>query len=226
VSSVLNGNVSYGASAVTLVNANNFSSSGFAYLDDALISWTSKPVPNVLGGVTWHSGNGTYAFGSQVTQAHESLLVQNVTPSLGVILFRITHANSAGEVSAPAYLWYFVPPTPVSSRHCVVITNVATDLGIEPRQGIGVQAFLSIDRSFGRSGGQHLDAAQSLNKTQTTNAFGLTFHQCVKDNARADIDGGVAPYTFVLDSGTAQSLTVHANIPDQNWVLLSQLVTE
>jgi len=222
VAGELAGNTTYGATSILLTDGASFGTSGYAYIDDALVQWTGKST-NTLTGVVWHSGSGTYLTGSTVMVAHESYAATGLTVALGAVLWRITHTNAAGLVSAPAYLWYFMPAAPATSKHCVVITNIATDLGFEPRSGVGVQAYLATDRSFGTPGGAHLDAGQSASKTQTTNAFGLTFHQCVRSAAREDLDGGDAAYTFVLDSGQTGSLTVSAAIPDQDWVLLSQI---
>lgn len=226
VSNTLDGNHSYGATSIVLVDGGSFGTSGYAYLDDALIQWTGKST-HTLTGVTWHSGSGTYATGSPVTVAHESYAATGLTIALNVVLWRITHTNASGLVSAPAYLWYYSPPVPASSRHCVVISNIGTDLGIEARSGLGVTANLAADTEFSDIAGIHLDKAQSATKTQTTNAFGVTFHQCWKSSARSSVNGGAdAAYTFVLDSASADKLTVTVDaIPNQDWVLLSQVAT-
>lgn len=222
----LSGNHSYGATSIILVDGATFGTSGYAYIDDALVQWTGKST-NTLTGVTWHSGSGTYATGSAVTVAHESYAATGLTIGLNVVLWRITHTNAAGLVSAPAYLWYYSPPAPASSRHCVVISNIGTDLGMEARSGLGVTANLAADTEFSDIAGIHLDKGQSAAKTQTTNAFGVTFHQCWKSGTRSPVGGGTdAAYTFVLDSASADKLTVTVDtVPDQDWVLLSQIAT-
>lgn len=226
VTSTLSSNHAYGATSVVLDSATSFGTSGYAYLDDALLQWTGKS-SNTLTGVTWHSGTGTYAAGSSVIVAHESITVTSLTISLGIVLWRITHTNPDGLVSAPAYLYYFSPPTPSSSKHCVVITLIGTDLGIEARSGLGVTANLAADTEFTDIAGIHLDKSQSAAKTQTSSAFGATFHQCWRSSARGPISGQDAAYTFVLDSASAtDKLSVAvAVIPDQDWVLLGQIAT-
>lgn len=226
ITGALVGNTDYGATSIVLVDGASFGTSGYAYIDDALVQWAGKST-HTLTGVVWHSGSGTYAISTPVIVAHESYAATGLTISLGVVLWRITHTNAAGLVSAPAYLWYFSPPAPVSSRHCVVITNIGTDLGLEARSGLGVTANLAVDTEFSDIAGIHLDKAQSAAKTQTTNAFGVTFHQCWKSSARSPVGGGNdATYTFVLDSASADKLTVTVGtIPDQDWVLLSQIAT-
>lgn len=222
--SALGGDTSREAATVALADATAFSSSGYGYLDDALIQWTGKS-GNALTGVIWHSGYGTYAAGSAVYEAHESATISGITISLNAALFRVTHTNSLGLVSPPAYLWHFSPPTSPANC-CTVVTVVNSDLGMEARAGIGVQAYLAKDIDFSLVGGSHLDKGQSLAKTQTTNAFGLAFHSCWRSSARQAIDGSHIPYNFVLDSGnSSEKLTVSVQtIPDQPWVLLSQII--
>lgn len=223
--STLANNATYGATSVVLADGAAFATSGYAWLDDALIQWTGKST-NTLTGVTWHSGFGTYAIGTTVYESHESYADTGITISNNAVLYRITHTNSAGAVSAPVYIWYYAPSAPASSGHCVVITNIATDLGMESRVGIGVQAYLAADTEFSDSGGQHLDAAASAAKTATTNAFGLAFHHCWKNSARSPLTGSDAVYTFVLDSAGSAPLTVTvATVPDRDWVLLSQIAS-
>jgi hypothetical protein len=139
----------------------------------------------------------------------------------------VTHSKDFGSaLSAPTYIWYYSPPVPISSRHCVVVVNIGTDLGIEARSGLGVQAHLTADTEFAEHSGAHLDKAQSAAKTQTTNAFGLTFFHCWKNSARRPITGNDAGYVFVLDSASVDKLTVTVNeIPDRDWVLLNQIAT-
>jgi hypothetical protein len=223
-SSTLAENTPRGQSQVQLADASGFSSSGYGYLDDALIQWTGKS-SNTLTGVVWYSGYGTYASGSTVYEAHESITASSLTVSLYAVLFRITHTNPDGLVSPPTYLWYFSPPV-APSNCCTVVSLVNSDLGIEARAGITVSAQLAQDVSFALIGGAHLDSGQSAAKAQTTNAFGLAFHSCWRSSAREAIGLAGAPYTFILDSGSTDKLTVTvATVPDLPWVLLSQIAT-
>lgn len=225
VTSSLANSSQYGAISITLVDGTNFGTSGYAYVGSALVQWTGKNI-NVLTGVTWHSGAGTYSASTPVIIAHESSLVTGVLIELGVMLWRITHTNAAGLVSFPAYFWYFVPPVSPSDC-CVVITRIQSDLGFSPRVGVNVTAYLEDDISFAHLAGGHLDKGQGASTTQETNAFGITFHQCIISNSREDIGGGDSPYIFILDSGTENSLTLRVDtIPAQHWVLLSQIATE
>lgn len=225
VTGALLNDTDYGVTSIVLASGTSFGTSGYAYIDDALVQWTGKST-DTLTGVTWHSGSGTYAADTAVTVAHESFTASGITISLNAVLWRITHTNAGGLVSAPAYLWYFSPPVPASNRHCVVVVSIATDLGVEMRSGLGVQAYLSLDNEFSDYSGAHLDKGMSAAKTQTTNAFGLAFFHCWKNGARSTITGQDSPYVFVLDSGSADKLTAQvADIPNRDWVLLSQVVT-
>lgn len=225
VTGALLNDTAYGVVSIVLASGTSFGTSGYAYIDDALVQWTGKSTDTLIG-VIWHSGSGTYAADTSVVVAHESFAATNIAIGLNAVLWRITHTNAAGLVSAPAYLWYFSPPVPSSNRHCVVIVSIATDLGVEMRSGLGVQAYLSEDNEFSDYSGAHLDKGMSTAKTQTTNAFGLAFFHCWKNDARGAISGLNAPYIFVLDSGSADKLTVQvSNIPNRDWVLLSQVVT-
>lgn len=225
ISGALASDVGYGASQVALSDASAFPTSGYLWLDEALVQWTGKSGNN-LTGCTWHSGYGTYASGSAVYVAHESYTDLAVNVSLGAAVYRVTHIDANGRQSAPTYIWYYSPPVPVSSRHCVVIVNIGADLGIEARSGLGVQAHLTADTEFAEHSGAHLDKAQSSAKTQTTNAFGLTFFHCWKNSARRPITGSDAGYVFILDSASADKLTVTVTeIPDRDWVLLNQIAT-
>lgn len=221
----LAGNTDYGATSVILLDGASFGTTGYAWLDDALIQWTGKST-NTLTGITWHSGYGTYASGTSVLVAHESYADTGVTVSLNAVLYRVTHISAAGVSAAPTYIWHYVPPTPASREHCVVISSIFTDLGFEARSGLGVQASLAADTEFSDLGGLHLDKGQSATKTATTNAFGLAFHHCWRSGKRSAISGSDAAYTFVLDSASADKLTVTVDtIPDRDWVLLSQIAS-
>ena len=223
-STTLASNASYGAASVVLVDASAFGTTGYAWLDDALIQWTGKST-NTLTGCIWHSGYGTYASGSTVYEAHESY-ADTVSITLNCVLYRVTHMSAAGVASAPTYIYYYDPPTPASSAHCVVITHIMTDLGVEAQPGLSVDAYLAADTEFSDSSGGHLDKGHSTAQTATTNAFGLAFHHCWKTSARSPITGVDAAYTLVLDSASADKLTVTvATIPDRDWVLLSQIAS-
>jgi hypothetical protein len=225
VTGALLNNTAYGVVSIVLASGTSFGTSGYAYIDDALVQWTGKST-NTLTGVTWHSGAGTYAADTSVVVAHESLAATGITIGLNAVLWRITHTNPAGLVSAPAYLWYFSPPVPASNRHCVIVVSIATDLGVEMRSGLGVQAYLSKDNEFSDHSGAHLDKGMSAAKTQTTNAFGLAFFHCWKNEARSTITEEDSPYIFILDSGSTEKLTaLVSDIPNRDWVLLSQVVT-
>lgn len=220
--STLSGNTVYGAATVVLASGAAFSSSGYAWIDDAMIQWTGKS-SNDLTGVTWHSGSGTYAIGTAVYEAHEAY-ADTVSITLYAVLYRITHLLG-GVSSAPVYLWYFAPPAPLSSDHCVVVVHILTDLGVEA-QSVECQAYLAADTEFGDRQGAHLDAGKSAAKSVTTNAFGMSFFQCWKSSRRSPVIGTDAVYTFVLNVAATGQLTVTATtIPDRDWVLLSQIAT-
>lgn len=223
--STLSGSHAHGVATVTLASAASFSASGYGYVDgEALIQWTGKS-GNDLTGVTWHTGYGTYLTGSTVVEAHESY-ADTPTPTLNAVLYRITHTNAAGNASAPAYLWYFYPPAPASSEHCVVVVVVYADIGLDPQDGISAAAYITADTNFTAKGGLHLDSNQIGGNTAVLDAFGMACMQCWKSSARAAKGGGSASsYTFVLDSGDASNkLTVVAStIPDRDWVLLKDI---
>lgn len=223
VSSTLTANTDYGAASVALTSAAAFSAAGYGWLDDALLQWTGK-ADNTLTGVTWHSGYGTYASGSTVYEAHESY-ADTPTITLNAVLYRVTHIDGDSVSSAPTYIWYYSPPVPESSDHCVVVVNIMTDLGIEARGGIYVTAYLTADTEYGDRQGAHLDAQQSADSPGATNAFGLAFFHCWKSSKRSPLTGTDAAYTFVLDSDDTTNLVTvtAATIPDRDWVLLRDI---
>lgn len=223
VSTTLSSNASYGSGTISLTSATSFGTTGYMWLDDALVQWTGK-TSNDLTGCVWHSGYGTYASGSTVYVAHESY-ADTATITLNAVLYKVTHVDPSARESAPTYIWYYSPPAPASSKHCVVIVSVGADLGVEMQATVPVQAYLASDAQFGEIAGQHLDANVVSANTQNTNAFGLAFFHCWRDSARFDSAGGAdAKYTFVLKPGS-NSLTVTAStIPDRDWVLLSQIL--
>jgi len=223
VYTTLASNTTYGVATVALTSATSFSSTGYGWIDDALIQWTGKSVIN-LTGVVWHSGYGTYAAASAVYEAHESYADTGITISLNAVLYRITHTVS-GLGSPPAYLWYYSPPVPASNRHCVVIVPIGADLGVDMQAVVSVQAYLASDAQFSEVSGQHLDSNALNANLQSTNAFGLAFFQCWRDSARFDSAGGVdAKYTFVLKPGSGSLTLTASTIPDRDWVLLSQII--
>lgn len=223
--STLSAGHAYGVATVSVVSGTAFSTSGYGYVDgEALIQWTGK-TSNDLTGVTWHTGYGTYLTGSAVVEAHESY-ADTPTPSLNAVLYRITHTNAAGNASAPAYLWYYYPPAPASSEHCVVVVLVFADLGLDAQDNVAVNAYITADTNFSNKAGLHLDSNQTAGNVVTLDAFGMACLQCWKSAARAAKGGGAAAsYTFVLDSGDASNrLTVVAStIPDRDWVLLKDI---
>lgn len=222
VSNTILSNTSHGAGTVSLTSAASFGTSGYLWLDDALVEWTGK-TSNDLTGCVWHSGYGTYAGGTAVYSAHESY-ADTATITLNAVVYRVTHTDSAGRVSAPTYIWYYAPPVPSSSSHCVVVSNIAADLSVESRVGVAVQAYLAADTEFSEAGGIHLDAAESASSIVTTNDFGLAFHHCWKNSARFSLSGTDAAYEFVLDQGGTAPLIVRVlTVPDLDWVLLSQI---
>lgn len=228
-SAVLTAVATFGDGDIALNSAGStFSSSGYGYLDDALIQWTGKTGSVMAGytltGVTWHSGYGSYAIDSVVYEAHESFTEAGLTLSNNAVLWRITHVNGDGLASQPAYLWYLDPPV-APANCCMVVTAVNSDLGMEPRDGINVTVQLEQDDNFALIGGLHLDSGKSASGLAQTNAMGLAFHACWRSSARSPISGK-GRYTFTLDSGTAYELVVVAEtIPDMPWVLLSQIAS-
>jgi hypothetical protein len=225
VLSLLNGDLTYGDNAITLKNASAFATSGYAWIDDALVQWTGKAT-DVLTGVTWHSGYGVYADGTAALVAHESYVDSGVTITNYAVVYRLVHVDANGNRSAPLYLWYYAPPVPASSQHCVVVVNIGADLGVAPQVGVTVRAYLDSDREFGQIAGQHLDANSVIANSATTNALGLAFFHCWKDSARAAIGSGDSPYIFTLKPGTGQLMvSVHAIPDDRSWVLLPQVAT-
>jgi hypothetical protein len=219
--STIAGNVSHGAATVTLSDAAAFSSSGKGWLDDALLEWTGKS-DNSLTGVVWRSGYGTYADGSDFYEAHETYIDTGVAITANAVVYRITHIDADGNESAPAYLWYYSPPKPESSQHCVVVVAIGADLGVAVQSGVTTTCQLKTDDQFGATGG-HLDAnSDPVNvNTQSSNSLGLTFFQCWKSSARSD---GLAPYEFVLKPGAGELKVLASLVPDRDWVLLSQIV--
>lgn len=220
----LAGNVAYGAAAIP-VSDDDLPASGFGVLDDAIVQWTGKSA-NTLTGVTWHSGYGVYAAGTLLVQTLESYVDAGVTPTNGAVVYRITHTAANGDVSAPTYFWFYYPSVPASRDHCAVIGKIGTDLGVGVRAGVPVTCDLAADNQFADVAGAHLDQAQSgVANSQTTNALGLVEFHCWKSNARSGLGGTAdAAYTFTLDAGTANALTVTvADVPDRDWVLLKDV---
>lgn len=222
----LAGNASYGATDLNVTNDEAFSAEGYGWIDDALIQWGGK-APNTLKGVIWHSGYGTYAAGTAIVEAHENY--ERVTDAEhGAVCFRVTHIVEDGVESAPLYMWFFAPPVPVSRDHCVVIVQIATDLGMEWTEQISVQCSLALDNQFSQIAGLHLNQLGSTSNAnlQTTNAFGLAFFQCWKNSARSAVIDADSAYVFELDSDSPTKLIVEVDeIPDRDWVLLTQVAS-
>lgn len=212
----------YGDAGITM-NTNSLAASGYGWLDDALIQWTSKSGSN-LTGVTWHSGFGTYASGSTISQAHESYTDSGVTPTDAAVVYRITHIDAASRESPPTYCWYYYPDAPASRDHCVVLATIGADLGVDAQAGVSVQCYLANDDEFASIGGAHLDANRLPANTAVTNDLGIAQFQCWKSSARGAKGGGsAAAYTFVLNVD-AEPLTVTvATVPDRDWVLLKDI---
>lgn len=220
--STLNGAHAWGVSSIVLADASSFPSSGYAWLDDAFVTWTGKS-SNTLTGVTWLSGYGTYAGGSAFYQAHESYSDAGVAVTNNAVLYRITHIDADGNSSAPLYTWYYEPPAPSTAEHCVVIVALATDLGFDLLDGVTITGTLTDVDQFNDLAGLHLKANGGSND-QTTNAFGLAFFQCWRDSARVDIQGGAdATYQFVIEPSGISVVISAQTIPDRDWVLLNQI---
>jgi hypothetical protein len=219
--STLDADTAYGSTTIDLANAATFSNSGWLWLDDALVQWTGK-TGNQLTGCTWHSGYGAYASGSTVYQAHESCSdVVDITNN--AVVYRITHQDAQGRLSAPAHIWYYDPPVPEDRGNCVVIVNVGADLGVAQQAGVQVLAYLSTDDHFGIAAGQHLDSNAVAANSVTTNPLGLAFFHCWKNSARQGMEAD-QPYVFVLKPGSGALKVSASIIPDRDWVLLSQIV--
>jgi hypothetical protein len=114
--STLASQASYGASIVSLASGTAFSTAGYGWLDEALITWTGKST-NQLTGVIWHTGYGTYASGTTLVEAHESYADTGVTITNNAAIYRITHTDSISNQSPPLYVWYHMPPVPSTRDH-------------------------------------------------------------------------------------------------------------
>lgn len=219
----LGANTNYGAPTVAVTD-DGLPAAGYGILDDAVLQWTGKG-SGTLTGVTWHSGFGTYASGSLVVQALESYVDAAVTPTNLAAVYRITHTDSSGYVSAPTYFWFYYPDPPASRDHCVVIVKIGTDLGVGVRAGVTVTCQLATDDQFAVIDGAHLDKGQSgAANSQETDALGLAAFHLVCDDARMGLGGTAdAAYTFTLDTGAHSKPVTVANVPRRAWVLLKDL---
>ena len=218
--STLNGDVTYGDTSIILTDGSSFSTEGFGLFEDAYVAWTGKST-NTLTGVTWHTGNGEYVTGTEMYETHESYTDESVTVSNNVAVYKITRIDVAGNESAPAMFWYFVPPAPDTSDHCVIIVLLGSDVGNSVQVGENITCQLSTDNQFSKVTGAHLDQSEGTANTQTTNAFGLAFFQCWKNSGRyGDTD---SVYTFVLKPGTSPFTTTVSTVPDRDWVMLDQV---
>lgn len=219
--STLSGNVSHGATSIALVDGTSFSTSGYGILDDASIQWTGKST-NTLTGVTWNTGGGTYLLGSDVYEAHEEYADTGVSITLNAVLYEITHIDGDGLLSQPNFFWFLSPPIS-DARSCTVIVLIAADLGFELRSGVTVTCKLASDEEFSFSG-SHLDSDTSTVKSVVTNAFGMAFFACQKDEYRKTTGASLAQYTFTLDSGGAGEKTfTTTEIPDKPFAFLSDI---
>lgn len=219
-SSTLASGADYGATSIVLANATAFSAAGYAWIEEALVQWTGKST-NTLTGVTWHSGYGTYLVGTAVIEAHEGYTDSGVTPLYGAVVYRITHIDSVARESPAGYIWYWYPPIPDSSKHCVLIVALGYDVGVAVQSGVSVTCQMATDDQFARVHGQHLDQGRSSANTQTTNALGLAFFQCWRSSARAAKgNGAAAAYALVLNTATGPLSVNVDEIPDRNWVVL------
>lgn len=218
--STLNGDVTYGDTSIILTDASSFSSSGFGLLDDAHIEWSGKST-NTLTGVVWHSGIGEYVSGADVYEAHESYTDAGVTVANNVVVYKITRIDVNDNESAPAMFWYFVPPAPDTSDHCVVIVLLGSDVGNEVQVGENITCQLSTDNQFSKVTGAHLDQAEGTANTQTTNSFGLAFFQCWKNIGRYGDTS--SEYVFTLRPGASSFVTTVTTVPDRDWIMLDQI---
>lgn len=223
--SALGSDVSYGDTTMTLEDASAFPVSGCGVLDEAEFGWAGKN-GDLLTGVTWRTGCGTYAAGSVVYQAHEEYVDLDPAITLGAALYRITHIASYGS-SAPTPIWYFAPSVPVDSHHCVVVVFVGTDVGGALREGVTVRCWLERDDEFNALTGEHLDSDEDGANTQVTNAFGLAFFDCVHTTRRVTAAGEAGGrYLFELGSAGDRPARVAVDvIPARDWVLLSEVVS-
>jgi len=221
----LDGAHTVGTTTIDLVDASSFSTSGQGLLDRSIeFSWDDK-TGNQLTGVRWLSGDGTYTDGSEVHELHESYADAGVTPTDYAVVYRITRTNDNGEVSPPLVKWFYTPPVPESTMHCVLIVAAHADLGISPQSGIQVKCYLTSDDQFSEMGAGHLDKDNVLANTQTTNDLGLAFFQCWKDAYRFSVSGSEVAYEVTIDSDdtTNRAFIGVDHIPDKDWVLLKHL---
>lgn len=220
----LSSNATYGDTTVELADASSFPSSGWAWLSDALISWSGKSADN-LTGVEWFSGNGTYETGTDIYQAHESYS-ESVTTNenaLGIHYQVIRVDGSDDSESAPSHFWQYDLPAPATSEHCVVLVHLVADLAATPLEGIEVRAYLAAPDVFATKIGVYLNPKSAPDMSQRTDSQGMAVFQCWRKSAIKRSDGSDTKYTFVLDAGdTPQSFEVE--IPDRNWVLLHYLI--
>lgn len=219
-SAILGQNEPYNSSSILLSDWSNFSSSGYAIIDDAQITYSGLSGSR-LTGVSWLSGYGTYAAGTEVYEAHESYSA-SVTITASAVLYKITHVDSSNIESAPAYLMYYYPDAPMSSHHCKVIIDTLYDIGWYSASGISCSAYITDTNDFNTINGANIlsNKNQEINST-TTNTFGLAVFDCFK-NKFVEKQGGALEggYTFIVGTKTFTA----SEIPDQNFVLLKDIV--
>lgn len=219
-SAILGQNEPYNSSSILLSGWDNFSASGYALIEDAQIAY-SGITGSKLTGASWLSGYGTYAAGTEVYEAHESYSA-SVTITASAVLYKITHVDSSNIESAPAYLMYYYPDAPMSSHHCKVIIDTLYDIGWYSASGISCSAYINDLKDFNIINGAHILKNQNpeINHA-TTNTFGLAVFDCWKNKYVEAVGGALETgYTFVVGSNTFTAAT----IPDQNFVLLKDIV--
>lgn len=236
---ILNGDVSYGDSEITLVSVSglvDIAERNAGILLDAFIRWTSIDVPNKkLQGVTWHGGYGTYLSGSELHWACETVQKnssETFEPIAMTIWFRLRHSLS-GKFSPAAFMPVFFPPAPATSKHCVVAIGHMPDLGtlgrlIPSGAPVDVKVYLEGDEfmSDGLLVGSDSaeDSAYVVDNTYTIgiviDGMSYVFAQCLKDSARVALTGEKKKYVFDI---SGQQYRV--NIPDADFVTLLSLLT-
>ena len=231
--------VDYGSDTITLESVAGLTDSAdtnAGIIEDAFVRWTAIDVPNkTLTGVTWYMGYGTYAAGSQLVWACETVLKQSneaSEPSEYTVWFRIRH-TLGGKTSPPAYMPVFFPPAPVSKDHCVVAIGNLQDLGLPSHMvsvdPASIKVYLAADE-FHATGllteGESTpdQVTQPIGNAYTTTPLyqggSFIFAQCLKDSARVALTGSKAKYKFEI-SGNTYSVS----IPDMDFVTLLSLLT-
>lgn len=208
----------YGDATLTFDDLTGFSAAGYMWLGMALVQWTSKD-GDTLEGCTWHSGYGAYESGTLGYEAHENYTDTGVLPTLGAVVYRVTHIDATDRESPPAYAWWYYPDAPNSGEHCVIVVSIGPDLGLDPQVSVTISCQLATDDQYSRLTGQHLD--QATGADQVTNALGLAQFQCWKSAARYGKGGGAASaYSFTLNTTSGPLTVTVAEVPERDWVRL------